>query len=295
MSGAEGDGVYNSPLISVIDKALITHAGVSDKTLTFSVPADYTAASFQLYGRSSGEVLWDSSTGSVFFVSAVKGLEVTAVFQNNYKAEDGRHYSTLAPIPLTTGYFYVAPRASYTPDYYLQGDFSTKSLTIANCGRSDGYNAFMTTSLAQNDYLYYDPIRTAILAPANGKINAPIVAGSLVVSGYPGLTVTGKRVEIFVQPGPANAQATWLRSAASSECPSRSAGTDAILGTLDLPVVARTRAGCGSSFRISEPRMKVNGPSPSATAGPDHLASTGIVTAARETQLRAGTAPGLSS
>ncbi|SEF14592.1 hypothetical protein SAMN05444161_8988 [Rhizobiales bacterium GAS191] len=205
MSGADGDGVYNSPLIGLIDKTLITHASVSDKTLTFSMPAGYTAASFQLYGPSNGDVLWDSSTGSVFFVSDVKGLEVTAVLQNNYKAVGGGHYSTLTPIPLTTGYFYVGVSRVYTPDYYLQGDFSTRSLTIANCGRSDGYNAFMTTSLARNDYLYYDPIRTAILAPANGKINAPIVAGSLVVSGYPGLTVTGKRLEIFIRPGPVNA------------------------------------------------------------------------------------------
>ncbi|SDR64047.1 hypothetical protein SAMN05519103_09334 [Rhizobiales bacterium GAS113] len=205
MNGTDGDGVYNSPLIGIIDKALITGASLISKTLTFGMPAGYTAASFQLYGPSNGDVIWDSSTGSVFFVNGVRGREVTAILQNNYKASGGGHYTIPTPIPLTNGYFYVGVSRVYTPDYYLQGDFSTKSQTIANCGRADGYNAFMTTSLAQNDYLYYDPIRTAVLAPANGKINAPIVAGSLVVSGFPGLTVTGKRLEIFIRPGPANA------------------------------------------------------------------------------------------
>ena len=204
MSGADGEGVYNALPIGIIDKTVLSGARLSDKTLTFSMPASHSTASFQLYGPSNGDVLWESNTGSVFFVRAVRGSEVTAILQNNYKGLRDGHYRTLATIPLDTGYFYVGVSRVYTPDYYLQGDFSTKNLTITNCGRADGYNAFMTTSLARNDYLYFDPTRTAILAPTNGRINAPIVPGSLVVSGFPGLTVAARRLELFIRPGPAN-------------------------------------------------------------------------------------------
>ena len=204
MSGADGEGVYNALPIGIIDKTVLSGARLSDKTLTFSMPASHSTASFQLYGPSNGDVLWESNTGSVFFVRAVRGSEVTAILQNNYKGLRDGHYRTLATIPLDTGYFYVGVSRVYTPDYYLQGDFSTKNLTITNCGRADGNNAFMTTSLARNDYLYFDPTRTAILAPTNGRINAPIVPGSLVVSGFPGLTVAARRLELFIRPGPAN-------------------------------------------------------------------------------------------
>ena len=204
-SGIDGEGTWNPPRTSFIDKTQITSCRLVDKTLVFTMPGGTTMVHQFINGPLNGDVLLDSLSGSVFFVRSVTGTTVTAVLQNNYKASGGGHYSQPVAFSTSTGNFYCLNSRYYTPTFYTQGDFTSGSASISSVGNAVASNFWVTTDIKVGDYIWNDDTRNGLLTTGtgNGKLTA-VTADTLTMAGNANLTSARQRLGIFIRTPPAN-------------------------------------------------------------------------------------------
>lgn len=184
-----------------ISKATVT-VSMSGKTLTVSglngvgfVPG--------LEGGKPGDVIWDDSTNTVFFIRSASSGSVIAEAQNNYRGT-----TMLTAIPTGTGNLYFGSARVYLPSTYIKGTFSTGSTTVSSVGRADGYGGALTSWIANGDqvyawngeYLRQYTFTDAACTVASATDGSP---GSFALGSNP-LTSETRDVGLFIRQAPAN-------------------------------------------------------------------------------------------
>lgn len=204
ISDVRDGGTYVPRKIWTIDKsAAISNVTLVNRTLQF----DWTgksAAEFAKRGPSTGDVIFDDRTRTIFFVRSLSGVTVIAEAQNNFKSTDaGVTYTFLTAFDNLLGNFYVGTGRMYMPAQYLRGDVGTGAATITNCGRDDGVNTFVTTEITTDDYLYVDELHDVVFPVASAKV-AVVVAATITLGANANYNATKKRFPFWMRPGPAN-------------------------------------------------------------------------------------------
>jgi hypothetical protein len=193
------------PLVrGFINKASHT-LSVSERTLTLTF-ASRSEDTFAFQGGDVGDVILDVTTGTVFFVSSRTSLEITCIAQNNYKPDGIGGYELITALTTGSGTMYVINSRLYTPYYYLRGDLTASSATIASCARDDGFAAWYETYIAVDDWMYVDQLSDRYASPGNLKISArDQTAGTITLTGAVARTETRRRLKLFVRQAAANA------------------------------------------------------------------------------------------
>lgn len=176
-------------------------ASLSGTTLTFTNGGITTANT--LLGFEVGDIIWHDATGSVFFIRARTGTTVTAELQNNYAVTAGPTYTPIAAI--NSGNFYSTNCRLYTPTLPVYGTTSTAANTVTSAGSQDGTNAFMTTDIAVNDWIFPDRYKDDTWPPASNPITN-VAAGTLTLTGNANInrTFPEHRFPWFIRKAPAN-------------------------------------------------------------------------------------------
>jgi hypothetical protein len=207
----DDDGVVNPQRknVNAIDKTQITTPTLTNSggklVLVFTMPAGWTTFNQAFYGPGNGDVLYDDSTGSVFFVRSVAAgppATITAVLQNNYKVVAGVAQPIVA-ITFTGGYFWTLVSRYYTPTQFTVGTFSTSAATITGVGAPQGGNSWVTTDIKVNDIIYNDDTRSNLFGSQNGTLTA-VAAATLTMSAKSYSNATQQRLALFIRVPPAN-------------------------------------------------------------------------------------------
>jgi len=186
-------------------KASLASISLVDKTLTFSF-SSRTDVTFYYNGPLPGDVIWDSDSGSVFFVRSRTDVTVIAELQNNYKSDGAGGFDPVTPFSTSVGTFYFVNSRFYTPQYYLRGDMTSGSAIIANCARDDDFAAWYDAQIAVNDYVYVNVRSDNWKSSSTSLVSArDQAAGTITLSNSAGMrTATRKRLELFIRQPPAN-------------------------------------------------------------------------------------------
>jgi len=164
-------------------------------TLTFS---SWTADQFMTLGLLPGDVLLEPDSGSVFFVSAVNGLVVKAVMQNNI-GPDGT--AAINAPRLANGTLYCANSRYYSPGHAVFGSFTAGSNVITDVGRADGSSGDLAHNIAVGDYIVYDRLTERIFGDLN---SAEVTAFSdsartITLKVNAAASAAGKRLGTFIR------------------------------------------------------------------------------------------------
>lgn len=199
------DSVRTPRALRSQSKSGLASCSLSGKTLTFQFSSrpDWQ---FALWGPDCGDIVLDDQTGMVFFVRSRTGTTVIAEAQNNYRDDGLGGFTTIAPFSTSTGSFYFANSRIYTPRYYLRGDVTNGSPTIANCARDDGFAAWYDAQISVDDYLWVTETQDRIMGGGTGiRVAArDQSAGTITMAGNFARTEVRRRLALFVRKPPAN-------------------------------------------------------------------------------------------
>jgi hypothetical protein len=188
-----------SPWIMVLAKSSLSFS-MSGLTLTVtSWPLNTYQNSL---GGMPGDVIYDSQSGSIFFVRSYSAGTLIAELQNNYIGTTPR-----VAISPTSGDFYVGLSRIYLPGSYLSATFSA-STTVSNVARADGVGTNLTSLISDGDRMYaglghvkldftYVDSTNVISSVTNGS------PGSFVIGANPATTGT-RPIGFLVRQAPAN-------------------------------------------------------------------------------------------
>lgn len=171
-------------------------------TLTFAGRSDWQ---FYQEGGLPGDVLWDSQTGSAFFIRSRVGNVIVAELQNNYKSNGVGGYTQLTSMNMTVGAFYVANSRYYTPGRYLRGDCTAASPVLTNCARDDDFSGHVA-EIVVGDYMAIQETRDRWVAPWVTQVTArDATAKTITLAGSTGMrTQVRRRLDYFIRKPPAN-------------------------------------------------------------------------------------------
>lgn len=189
-------------------KGSLSQCSLSGKTLTveYASGVDHN----YVYGRPDvGDVLVDGESGMVFFVKARIGNVITAEAQNNYKSDGEGGYTTVTPFNSSIGTLYAANSRIYTPAYPLFCTVTTGNATLTDCGRADGYAAWLETEIGEGDWVYINSEMTAPkpFSEAVAEVAArDASAKTITISGNASANLANYHLPFFVKKAPANAE-----------------------------------------------------------------------------------------
>jgi hypothetical protein len=204
-AGGTAPTIETRATLNYIDKAASASLSVTGLVMTLDITGT-GLATWQLIinGGEKDDVLIDQETNTVFMITARTGNVLTCQAINNYN-----YSGALLTTPTQTGYFFAHNLRRYLPYYYLQGDTTSASATIANVARADGYGGWLnsaTDGMQAGDYLYLD--NTADCTFPNTDLLVSTVTngspGSLTMHTTALKTVANKKFEIFIRPATAN-------------------------------------------------------------------------------------------
>ena len=203
-SGGDETPVLKHVRASVLNKNQCASVSQSGNVVTMDLTGAATALSLFQTGGDVGDITYDTTSGTVFVVSARTGLVVDMVAQNNLD-KDGNLVPT---ITIASGLIYRINCRLYTLQYPHWGDTSSSSATITNVERGDG------ATIGLNSAKVGTQIGDALWAgngagrPLVSPTNAPItniVSDTITLTGNCRLTQSHRRLDIFVRaPTPNN-------------------------------------------------------------------------------------------
>lgn len=197
-----------SPKIwDTINKASLASCTLVNGVLT-GVFSAKTAQQIMYSGPMPGDVIWDGLTRSIFFVRSwdLGTLTFIAEMQTNYKIVAGVK-TPINSFNTAVGTLYVGNSRFFLPEYYLRGDISSISPDIVNCGRDDGFAAWMTddNQIVVNDYLYIDAQLDRFWGVTTTLITAvDSVAKTITLNGNGARDLLVKPLGFFIRQPPAN-------------------------------------------------------------------------------------------
>lgn len=187
-----------------LDKSGLTSTSVTGRELQFTIALNNWQGNY--FGLYPGDVLWDETTGTIFFIHSTTGttsLTIHATAQNNFKTVSG--VDSLLTAITFSGVMYCGLSRLYTPTYPLLVDTTASSATLANAARDDGYGGFMSTDLAVGDAVYIDQYANNWTAASSAQISAINTgAPSLTLAGGASRTLSRHRIPFFIRAPPAN-------------------------------------------------------------------------------------------
>lgn len=187
-----------------VDKAGLSSCTLSNRTLTLVFSSLSDAAAMR-NGLMPGDVLWDESTGSVFFIRSRSGTTVVADLQNNFKDAGGGTFATIDTINLATGYFYAGNARFYTPTYPLLGTVTNGNNTISNVQRDDGFSGVIESNIEVGDHLWVDELKDQPYGLSGANITARSNASATITMGTTGrFTQSRRRLNFFIRTGATN-------------------------------------------------------------------------------------------
>ena len=176
-------------------------------TLTFNSLSDYGA---HMWGLLPGDIIWDSQTGSVFFIRSRVTTTVIAELQNNFKNDGLGSYTPIDTIDLDgPGYWYSACTRWYMPEQPFVADLTSGNATLANVMRADGYDAAIESSIEVGDRVWADQYVDRFVGLSNTNVTARAngvgSGGTITLGAGVNTTVTKKHIPFLVRTGAANA------------------------------------------------------------------------------------------
>lgn len=182
-----------------IDKGSVT-SSVSGTTLTLS---GYTHVP-ELSGGAPGDVIYDATSGTVFFVRSLSGGTILAEAQNNILSG-----SLVTAYNGASGTLWAGVARVYTPSSYIRGTLSSGSSTVSSVARPDGFGGALSSYIADGDFVQVDPSTQLELTWPLTKAGATL---SSVTNGSPGSFALGsapfvsetRDLAFFVRQPPSN-------------------------------------------------------------------------------------------
>jgi hypothetical protein len=191
--------------VNQVSKSALASVSLTGTTLTFT----YTGRStddFELYGPAPGDMMYDNLSGSIFYVRARTGADVTAELQNNYSVNSGV-VTLINPFSTSTDYMWFIPGRTFSPTTFLMGDFSTATANITNCGIAN-QNSIFIGEIQAGHRLYTNVFNTYYVS--NGPNNTKVASvntgtGVIAMSGSNmGINATKQQLAFWVIPPFAN-------------------------------------------------------------------------------------------
>jgi hypothetical protein len=171
--------------------------------VTADLTGNRTALSLATIGGDVGDVIEDSTTGTVFIVSSRTGTTIEMVAQNNLDTSG----NLAVTITTSSGNFsYLMCRAFALASLHY-GDISSSSATISNVVGADGSSRSVnsaTFGVQANDYaMTGNGNAIGVASPTNSLISS-VTSNSIVLSGNARYTATRERLTYFIKQATAN-------------------------------------------------------------------------------------------
>lgn len=196
-------GIPVPRLESLSAKETATSVSQSGRTVTVDLTGTRTVLGIERTGGDVGDIVVDSTTGTVFVVSARTGATIDMVAQNNLDASGNLSVT----ISLAPGLFRFINCRVYAMEHVHYGDISSSSATISNVKRADNQSVNVnsaTSGVQAGDYaLTGDGAAIGIVNPTGSQI-ASVTSNSIVLSGVARYNATGERLTYFVRQATAN-------------------------------------------------------------------------------------------
>jgi hypothetical protein len=188
---------------TLFGKTTITSISQSGRTVTADLTGNRTALSLATIGGDVGDVIEDSTTGTVFIVSSRTGTTIEMVAQNNLDTSG----NLAVTITTSSGNFsYLMCRAFALASLHY-GDISSSSATISNVVGADGSSRSVnsaTFGVQANDYaMTGNGNAIGVASPTNSLISS-VTSNSIVLSGNARYTATRERLTYFIKQATAN-------------------------------------------------------------------------------------------
>jgi hypothetical protein len=171
----------------------ISSASLSGRTLTITF-SNRSEANFAKYGPLPGDVIYDSETGSIFFVQWRSLQQVQSLLMNNYKAGEA-----LAPISTSSGTWYVGNSRVFRTSDYLRGTTSSSSAIISSAGSDNDAASFIQSEIQVFDWLFVDDLTDLIFPLTNAKVMARSNSGSITLGGNATKTATSRAFPFWIR------------------------------------------------------------------------------------------------
>ena len=206
------------PLWSSVRKSALASVSLSGRTLTgaFTARPDHV---FARYGPLPSDVVYDSGSGSVFFVRSRNGAAFTAELQNNYRISgggfDARGFSTgggvvtpLTPFSPSSDDLVFGNARIFLPEFLLGGDVSNTSPVISRAGRGDGEAAWIAADhqILPGDSICCDELGDGALVQQRARVEGvDVAARAIVLNGNGARAASDHPLGFFIRQPPANA------------------------------------------------------------------------------------------
>ena len=188
---------------TIFGKATMTSIAQSGRTVTADLTGHRDALALATVGGDVGDLVADSTTGTVFIVSSRTGTTIEMVAQNNLD----KNGNLAVTITTATGNFsYLMCRAFALAQLHY-GDLSSSSATISNVVCADGVSRNVnnaTLGVQAGDYVITgNGVAIGISTPTNALISS-VTSNSIVLSGNARYTATRERLTYFIKQATAN-------------------------------------------------------------------------------------------
>jgi hypothetical protein len=184
-------------------KASIASISQSGRTVTADLTGHRTALSLATIGGDVGDLVYDTTTRTVFIVSSRTGTVIEMVAQNNLDA-NGDLAVTISTSSGNINYLMCRVFALNSVHY---GDLSSSSATISNVVGADGTSRSVnsaTLGVQANDYaMTGNGNAIGVASPANALISS-VTSNYIVLSGNARYTATRERLTYFIKQATAN-------------------------------------------------------------------------------------------
>lgn len=197
--GSDPGFLLDHPFNTLNKNVSITTTG---RVVTFDITATgYNTNQLNQRGGLPGDVVIDSVTGVVFFVTAITGNVITMQAQNGYNAA-----GLLTPLG-TTGIFYTFNSRRYTPSYVTWCTMTAANASLTAVQRDDTYAAYtndVNDGFPVGDFIYSDNTYDNIIPIASANITVNAGLGTITCGGNFTYSRTHERLTRFVKVAPAN-------------------------------------------------------------------------------------------
>ena len=198
--GSDPGILLDHPFNAMNKNVSITTTG---RVVTFDITATgYNTNHLQQRGGWPGDVIIDSTTGVVFFVTGLTGNVITMQAQNGYTAAG----ALLTPLG-TTGIFYAFNSRRYTPSYVTWCTMTAANASLTSVQRDDTYAAYgndVNDGFPVGDFVYSDNTYDNIIPIASANITVNGGLGTITCGGNFTYSRTHERLTKFVRVSPAN-------------------------------------------------------------------------------------------
>ena len=199
--GRRREAIANVQTGGRLDKAAFTDNRFDANTGVWTFTVDRTEVDADADGLHAGGVIYDRSTGLVFWIESRTGepraYTITAHLQNGYRVEAGgaaRAYPEGAFSP-AAGEVNVYGGRFFTPDYPTHFD-TNASATLTNVERGDGFDTVDATTgsaIQAGDRIYVDDYVDAWTG--DGRV-VSVGPGMITTAGTATDTKVGRRLEL---------------------------------------------------------------------------------------------------